>query len=193
MYVIDGTFTPLPIKLSQFTVRLKSEDALLQWTTLNEINTKDFTIQRSYDGQHFDNIGSVPAANTLSAKNDYSFTDAGIGNSGRSMIYYRILTLDKDGKSESTNIIFIRLSGNTYWHITLLTNPVQNYANIMLDGITGNLQLSIKDLTGKTVYKNSKQNINGQMSIPVANLPRGMYVLTAETSDKTKSIKFIKQ
>jgi hypothetical protein len=172
---------------------LKSNDALLQWTTLTEVNTKDFTIQRSYDGQHFENIGTVPAATNTSVKHQYSFIDDGIANSGKSIIYYRILTSDKDGKTETTNIIFIKLKGSKEWSIRLLSNPVLGYANIMLSGITGDLQLSIKDISGKILYKNSRQNINGQISIPVSNLPGGMYVLVAETDNERKSIKFIKQ
>lgn len=194
LYVVDGTFTALPVKLSEFTVMLKSKDALLQWTTLTEVNTKDFTIQRSYDGQHFESIGTVPATtNTSSAKHEYSFIDNGIGNSGKSIIYYRILTSDKDGKTESTNIIFIKLKGDKGWSIRLLSNPVQDYANVMLNGITGDLQLSIKDISGKILYKNSRKNVNGQISIPVSNLPGGIYVLVAETNNERKSIKFIKQ
>ena len=193
LYVVDGTFTALPVKLSEFTVMLKSNDALLQWATLTEINTKDFTIQRSYDGQHFESIGTVPAATNTSAKHQYSFIDEGIGNSGKNIIYYRILTSDKDGKTESTNIIFVKLKGNKDWSIRLLSNPVQNYANVMLNGITGDLQLSIKDISGKILYKNMRQNINGQISIPMINLPAGIYVLVAETNHERKSIKFIKQ
>lgn len=192
LYKLDGTFIPLPVKLSEFTVTLKAKDALLQWSILNEINTKDYTVQRSYDGQHFEDIGTVPALNS-SSRNKYSFTDEGISNSGKSIVYYRIIASDKNGKSENTNIIFVKLKGNNNWNVLLLSNPVQSNANIMLSGITKDVHLSIQDINGKTFYKTSKQSINGQVSIPVSNLQRGIYILVAETNNERKSIRFVKQ
>lgn len=193
LYSIDGTFTALPVKLSEFTVTLKSNDALLQWSTLNEVNGKDFIIQRSYDAQHFDNIGTMPVSNTSSLKHTYSFVDEGVSNSNKNIIYYRILTLDKDGKSESTNVIFIKLKGSDIWAISLLTNPVQNFASVGLSGITKDLELAIKDINGKVLYKESRHGTNGQISISVSGLPRGMYLLVAQTNNERRVIKFIKQ
>ncbi len=49
----------------------------------------------------------------------------------------------------------------------------------------------VEDVSGKTIYKNSIQNANGQMSFPV-NLQPGMYVLMVETNNERKAIKFIR-
>ena len=35
--------------------------AYLAWVTLQELNSKNFTVQRSFDGQVFENIGTVAA------------------------------------------------------------------------------------------------------------------------------------
>lgn len=191
LYAIDGFFSPLPVKLTDFTVTLKTSDALLQWTTAQELNAKNFTIQRSFDAQHFEDIGIVPAAGTSSNSHAYSFTDAGIINSGKSIVYYRLLSTDIDGKSENSNVISLKLKGNSQWNVRMLSNPVLDNVKVLLSGISGNLQLSIKDINGRTVYSNSYQNINGQISLPVV-LQKGVYILDAETNNERKSIKFIK-
>ncbi|MEO6328523.1 MAG: T9SS type A sorting domain-containing protein [Ginsengibacter sp.] len=193
LYKLDGIFTPLPINLSEFTVKLSAADALLNWTTLTEINTKDFTIERSYDGQHFESIGNVPASNTSASKHNYSFTDADVATSGKTILYYRIISYDKDGKSETTNVIFVKLKGSNNWNVSLLSNPVHSYANVLLNGVTGNLQLSVRDLNGRTLYKDARQNINGQINIPVTHLKPGMYILVAEMDNERKAVKFVKQ
>lgn len=191
LYVVGGTFTPLPITLTDFTVTPKDNDALLQWSTQQEINTKSFTIQRSYDGQQFNDIGSVAANGTTSTVSKYSFTDAGIMNSGKQTVYYRLKAIDKDGKFALTNIISLKIAGNTQWSVRVLSNPVRDYISLLLNNVSGKLQLSVRDISGKIIYAKSMENVNGQISLPVT-LPRGTYILEAENNNERKIIKLIK-
>ena len=191
LFTVDGTFNPLPVKLTDFTVTRKTSDALLAWSTAQELNTKNFTIQRSYDAQHFDNIGTVQASGTTSSRHAYSFIDAGIVNSGKSIVYYRLQATDKDGKSENSNIISLKLGGNSHWDVRLLTNPVQDNVNVILSGTNGKILLAIQDMSGKTMYTQSLQNINGQVSLPVV-LQKGVYILKAATNNEMKTIKFVR-
>ena len=191
LFVVDGTFTPLPVKLTNFIVSLKGTDGLLQWNTAQELNTKNYTVQRSYDGLNFENIGNVQAAGTTSNSHAYSFIDAGIANSGKNIIYYRLIATDIDGKSSNTNIISLKLSGDTKWNVRILSNPVQDNVNLLLSSISGKLQLSVRDISGKILYTKSMENINGQVSLPVT-LQKGIYLLEAENNNERKIIKFIK-
>lgn len=191
LYTVFGNFVALPVKLTDFTVTLKTNDGFLQWSTAQELNTKNFTIQRSFDAQHFEDIGNVAASGTSSNSHGYSFTDADITGSGKSIIYYRLITTDKDGKSENSNVISLRLTGNSSWNVRLLSNPVQDNIKVILDGISGKVQLSVRDINGKTLYAKSFQNINGQISLPVI-LQKGIYILVAENNNERKTVKFIK-
>jgi ELWxxDGT repeat protein len=191
LFVVDGTFSPLPVRLTNFTVSLEGTDGLLQWNTTQELNTKNFTIQRSYDGQNFVNIGVVQATGTFSNGHAYSFADAGIANSSKTIIYYRLFITDIDGKSESTNVISLKLRGNSKWNVQLLSNPVQDNISLLLSGVTGKLQVYIRSINGSLLYTKSMENVNGQISLP-ALLQKGVYILQAENNDERKIIKFIK-
>ncbi|KAA9034515.1 T9SS type A sorting domain-containing protein [Ginsengibacter hankyongi] len=191
LYTVNGVFVALPIKLTDFTVTLKTNDAILAWRTAQEVNTKNFTIQRSYDAQQFEDIGVVQATGTSSNSHAYSFTDAGIANSGKNIIYYRLIATDIDGKSVNTNVIFLKLRGDSKWDVRILSNPVQGNVNLMLSSISGKLQLSVRDISGKILYTKSMENINGQLSLPVT-LQKGIYLLEAENNNERKIIKFIK-
>lgn len=191
LYVVGGTFTALPVTLLDFTVTPKENDALLTWSTQQEINSKSFTIQRSYDGQHFDDIGSVNAEGTTSAVSKYSFTDDGIMNSGKSVVYYRLNAIDKDGKSALTNIISLKIKGNSQWGVRLLSNPVKDFVSLLLSNVSGKLQLSVRDISGKIIYAKSMENINGQITLPVP-LQSGMYLLEVDNNNERKIIKFVK-
>jgi ELWxxDGT repeat protein len=191
LYTVFGNFVALPVKLTDFTVTLKTNDGLLQWSTAQKLNTKNFTIQRSFNAQNFEDIGIVQADATSSNSHAYSFTDVDIANSGKSIVYYRLLSTDIDGKSETSNVISIRLKGNNQWSVQLLSNPVHDNVHVLLSGISGNLQLTIKDINSRSVYTNSFQNVNGQITLP-ANLQHGTYLLIAENNNERKVIKFIK-
>jgi len=106
--------------------------------------------------------------------------------------YYRLVTSDKDGKTKNTNIISLKLNGKGKWNVVVLSNPVRENLRILLSGISAKVQLSIRDVTGRIVYTNSLENINGEISIP-AKLQTGVHVLTVETNNERKVIQFVKQ
>ena len=192
LYAVDGTFLPLPLKLRDFTVIAKSADAILNWHTSQELNSKDFTIQRSFDGLGFRNIGTVAASGTTTNVHAYSFMDLGVVNSGKGIIYYRLLITDKDGKSMLSPVITLKLKNTGKWNVQLLSNPVSENIKLVLSGITENVQVSIIDMSGNKLYSSSLAAINGQISIPAASLPHGRYVVLTETGNERKAIQFVK-
>lgn len=192
LYAVNGTFTPLPITLTDFIVTQKSADAVLQWHTLQEVNSKDFVIQRSFDGINFDDAGTVAAAGTSANSRAYSFTDVGVINSGINTIYYRLLSTDKDGKSATSPVIVLKLKNTGSWTIKIAANPIKENVRLVLAGVTTRVQLSILDVTGKRIYSNSIPAINGQITLPVENISKGMYLLVAESDGEKRTLQFVK-
>jgi ELWxxDGT repeat protein len=192
LFVVDGIFTPLPVKLLDFTVQSKSADAVLNWRTSQEINSKDYTIQRSFDGKTFEPAGTVSASGTSAAGKAYSFIDAGIVNSGKSIIYYRLLSTDLDGKATYSPVITLKLSGSGKWNVKLLSNPVSENLKIILSGVTDHVQLSVVDISGKRLLVKQLAAVNGQISMPADHLPHGAYSLIAEMLNERKAIQFVK-
>jgi len=192
LYALDGTFTTLPIKLLDFTVTPKSADAVLNWRTSQEINSKNYTIQRSFDGRNFEPVGTVAASGTAATGKAYSFIDPGVINSGKSIIYYRLLSTDINGVSTFSPVITLKLNGTGKWNVRLLGNPVSDNIKVVLSGITENVRLSVVDIYGKKLYSGVLPAINGQISIPAASLARGSYTLITETLNERKVIQFVK-
>ncbi len=192
LFVVDGIFNPLPIKLLDFTVLPKSADAILNWRTSQEINSKDYTVQRSFDGRTFESVGTVAASGTSATGKAYSFIDAGIINSGKSIIYYRLVITDIDGKLAYSPVITLKLTGTGKWNVKLLSNPVSENIKVVLSGITENVQFSVMDLNGKKIYTKQLAAVNGQISLPTDHLPRGVYTLITETLNERKAIQFVK-
>lgn len=191
LYAVDGNFTPLPIKLTDFTVRRVEADGVLNWHTAQEINTKDFTIQRSFDGLHFENIGKVTAAGNSTNSNAYTFTDAGIANKGKSIIYYRLLSTDVDGKSGFSPIITLRITGSGKWNVKVLNNFSADI-DVVISDMVKPVKFSVVDMHGRKLLSASYGAVNGKLSIPAAGLSHGNYILIAETDGERKIIQFAK-
>jgi ELWxxDGT repeat protein len=191
LFVVEGAFSPLPVQLLDFTVAPKKPDALLQWSTALEINSSYFTIQSSDDATHWNSIGKVAAMGNSSVKTNYSFTDRGVMNSGKSVVYYRLLSTDIDGKISNSNIISLRINNTDQWSVQIYSNPVYGNLNVMLSGIKNEAILSIHNMEGKEIYKRQIQNQNGAFSIPL-NVQAGVYILQVRSENQTQTIKFIK-
>ena len=191
LYAVDGTFTPLPVKLTDFTVKRVSADAVLNWHTAQEFNTSNFTVQRSFDGLNFENIGNVQAAGNSTNSNAYSFTDAGVANKGKSTIYYRLLTADVDGKSSFSPVITLRITGSGKWNVKVLNN-LSTDIDVVISDLVKPVRFSVVDMHGRKLLSTSYGAVNGKLSIPAAGLSHGNYVLIAETADERKVIQFAK-
>ncbi len=184
---------PLPVRLSDFTVTAQQADALVHWSTLQEINTKDFTLERSYDATRFEAIGTVVAVGTSDVKRNYSFLDRNITNSGQELVYYRLRSNDFDGQHSMSKVISLRIKQTGEWSVRLNENPVSDVLHLALSGNTGRVQFSIQDFTGKTLYRGGATAANGLIALPVANLPAGTYVLVASTASDRKAVQFLKR
>jgi ELWxxDGT repeat protein len=190
LFVVEGNFTPLPIQLLDFTVSPSGNDALLKWSTSQEKDAKDFKVQSSNDASHWADVGIVPAAGNSSVQRNYSFTDAGVMNSGKSIVYYKLVLTDIDGKSTNSKIISLKLK-EAKWNVQLMVNPVKDRPELLFTGGDGITRISIRDMNGKTIYNQQLQNAEGLISLPVT-LRRGFYILSVINNQERKSIKFVK-
>jgi ELWxxDGT repeat protein len=192
LFVVDGTFITLPVKLVDFTVSAKGNDALLQWTTLEELNTKYFTVQSSDDAQHWNNLGTVDAKGNSNEQNNYSLLDIGVMNSGNQTEYYRLISNDFDGNSSVSKIVTLRIRTLNQWSVRLLVNPIVDKLQIKFEGLKVPALLLIHDLNGREVYKTTVPPNDAIMSIPLA-IQSGVYILQIRSNNETKILKFVKE
>lgn len=98
-----SNFTILPVELLTFKVREDSENALLNWATLTEMNNEGFRIEKSLNGQHFTNIGFVKGAGNTNKKQKYIYLDKQFSTDS----YYRLRQLDFDGETAFSEPVFL--------------------------------------------------------------------------------------
>jgi hypothetical protein len=187
------TSCTLPLTLLDFTATLKGKVAQLQWTTITEINTKNFIVQRSADGINFEDIGTVNAVGNSTQKTSYQFTDAEVLSKGVNKIYYRLQMMDKDGKSAYSKIAIVNITPNGQMFV-IYPNPVKDLLVAVSSASFNKADIRITDQNGKLVYSQQVRGIQGgvQNKVNVANLGKGVYYLQIITGSDVQTMKFFK-
>ncbi|WNJ17664.1 lectin-like domain-containing protein [Pontibacter sp. G13] len=99
------TFTAaatLPIELLSFDAEVVNGQVALDWATASEENNHFFTVERSEDGESFQDVAKVQGAGTTNSISTYETvdTDPLIGRS-----FYRLRQTDLDGRSALSNMV----------------------------------------------------------------------------------------
>lgn len=100
---IINTFSedPLPVELNYFHLREEGGDVKLFWSTVTEVNSYAFFVERRRPDREWVQIGSVEAAGQSNSLKYYSFTD----NKPQPSRYdYRLKMVDNDGTYEYSGI-----------------------------------------------------------------------------------------
>lgn len=179
----------LPLDFLSFTAKPDAfgKTVALNWTTTNEINTKNFEIQKRTDGTDFITIGTLASKNTAGIHN-YSFRDnsATVGNS-----YYRIVQFDNDGASDESPIQAV--SNKVLVKLSVYPNPTASNLNITHDAAQVGASATVISTTGKTVLKQELGLNTTDTKLDVSQLAPGSYLLVLSNQDQQSSLKFVKQ
>ena len=184
---------PLPLSLVSFNVFARGTANLLTWVTNNEVNVRNFEIERSYDGANFDRIGSTNARGGQSG-NRYEFSDNSFLDG---YIYYRLKMIDNDGKFSRSLVVRVYNGHKGSNSITISPNPFKS--EFLFGAVfskSGNITLRIIDAKG-TVVRTIKQQVNaGFNSFQVDKLDnqsKGVYFFEVVQDNEVRKTKLIKE
>jgi uncharacterized repeat protein (TIGR01451 family) len=186
--LVSNILVSLPVKLIDFTANYEKPDALLQWITAEEINTKKFEIERGTDPFHFVPVGTVAARGGNSGGQvTYQFRD-GLSNISGEKFYYRLRMVDADNKYSYSNIALVKRNGIVVIGVTVNPNPARRGLAVASIIYNKNVQavLNITDLQGKTLITRSQFLTKGYNLVPLTgiSLPAGTYFLRVRAEDK---------
>jgi len=184
-FVVQTKASPLPLQLLNFSAALSHSDVLVSWSVTNEINTKNFEVERSKDGRNFIAVGTVAAINT-SGDHSYTYIDAGAALLNTSTLYYRLKQTDRDGRYSNSQIVVLHLTKDN--SIAVYPNPVTNittlsFGNAALLGTSAVLT----DFLGKRVKQIIIRNYHQQ--VDMSSLSNGVYLLKLADGSIVKLIK----
>ncbi len=165
-----GIFT-LPVSWLSFTAQQKNDAVLLNWSTDNEQNSREFIVQHSTNGVDYNNIGNIAAAGNSTIPQQYSLLHA---DPATGINYYRILQRDIDGRSSYSKLVSIIYSTSNR-QIIVYPNPVTG----------GRLNLQLQAAETIHLYNSNGELIlyrklsAGAQQLNLGKLARGIYQLKA--------------
>lgn len=180
-------YSSLPLKLLSFDVKSNSisekNSADLKWTTTQEVNTKEFLVERRTNEKNFETIGTRAAANR-SGINYYSFFDDNIAIGTN---YYRLKQVDLNGDFTYSNIISLDNTSDKL--VSVYPNPVKNELTVEY-GANKPAAISINSVNGAKVHS---QSITESTTISLQHLKPGSYILSLNNGESNDVVKFIKE
>jgi hypothetical protein len=159
----------LPTELVYWTAENRTAYVSLNWKTATRSRETDrFIIERSTDGITFSGIGQVTALQGLT----YHFDD---NNPVEGKNFYRLKTVDKDGRARYSNIIMADRRRSQRPVLSVYPNPATSYFIIH----TGKKNaVTIYSMEGRKMK--TLPAFLGSIEVNTMSWPRGGYILRSE-------------
>jgi len=169
----------LPVEFISFDAhRISLSHVAVNWATAKEEKSKEFIVERSFDGVTFVTVGKVKAAGNSNSVLTYSFTDK---NDFKGTSYYRVREIDFNGDITSTKVVAVNGSGASSFKFKVIPNPNKGLFNVQIvNPSKGNYEFRITDVLGQEVYYVASLSEEGSIyekEINLSHLPSGVYLI----------------
>ena len=180
--------TVLPVTGLTFSATLTNNNKVnLQWTTLGETNVSAYTLQRSTDGIHYDDIATLAGTGVNGAGASYAYQDIA---APQGIVYYRIVIKDADGSSSFGDVRTVDIKAGT--SITVYPNPAERELKINSTVSLNNSLLRLSNAAGQVVYSR-RLNGNAPYTIDISALPAGTYYALIDDKKSRQQFSFVKK
>ncbi|RYE22640.1 MAG: T9SS type A sorting domain-containing protein [Sphingobacteriales bacterium] len=180
-------FSILPVRISNFAAQKVGTTAKISWTTVQEINSREFVIERSTDQRTWTVVSTVAAAGTSTGVVNYSTTDFA---PAKGINFYRLRMVDINNRTENSATKSV-LFGNA--DVVLITpNPASTFATIYMGKNSNTLsQIFVSDMNGKLVERfNTADQTH---TLQTARYSKGLYMIKVITEGNTSTHKLVIQ
>lgn len=190
------TQTTLPVTLGAFNVVKAGDFANVSWKTLTEENTSHFVVERSYDGVNFTQAATQRAVGNSTSEQNYQYSDP--LNYNYNIVYYRLKSVDIDGKFSYSKIVAIRLAGGPVRELTVFPNPFTDNVKLQMNATRETAAtLRVSNAAGQVVLVRNIQLQKGDNIIVLSNgleaLQPGLHILEVISSEGKVAQKIIKR
>jgi hypothetical protein len=184
--------TILPVELTSWKASLNNGQTRLSWTTEKETGPVRYILEKSTDGLHFSEIGSVEGKYREGPNNRYSFTDVA---GSEKTLYYRLKLIDLNGRERYSSLITLN-QVNLISSILPLDNPFTNKIRLKVEVPgEGTAQYQLTNMSGKAVRTGLFDFHAGAQEISISELeklPAGVYLLRIAFENEMKNFKMLK-
>lgn len=183
----------LPVTLKSFTARLSNGKVYLRWVTSSEQDNLGFVIERAGANGAFSSLTQVGGGGSTSGDKVYEYVDE---NPLTNLSFYRLKQQDLNGRFKLFEARKV-MNKSRYKSMVLITpNPFTSdpSAFVTIDK-RQRISVFLSDMSGRVL-----STVNGtyeegttELSLPMGNLPRGVYFVKVKGENITETHKIIKQ
>ncbi|MFI5129041.1 MAG: T9SS type A sorting domain-containing protein [Chitinophagales bacterium] len=148
--------------------RNNSNGVDLRWDVSDEVNVREYQVERSASGTNFTTVGTAVAK----GKSIYSFSNVDVPST---TLFYRIKSMDYDGKYKYSGIV--KISGNNSFsnQLQLYPVPATNEVTAQHRRVMSNSRIMITGSAGQIIRTIIPVPGASHTPIDIAGLPAGVY------------------
>ncbi len=183
---INSTQTPLPIELLSFEAFLNKDLVNLNWVTSTEVNNDYFTVERSIDGNEWEEIVITNGAGNSHQLLEYFENDFSPING---LSYYRLKQTDFNGDYTYSNVLPVRYISERNATLSIFPNPISigSELNLSFEGVNNEeVLVVIRDIAGREFFSKMHVSVvDGTLvGLPIqTSIPSGVYIITATSEN----------
>lgn len=186
-FYLHAGATPLTIHLRGITAANFDQHNRVDWSTASEAKGDMFDVERSFDGENFSKLSTIPARGSEA---EYTYWDkqpaAGIN-------YYRLRMIDAAGDVSYSAVVQAAVKNSDRFFVQAYPNPVKDQVTIKTFGAgeVTNATIIIADVTGKPV---SELRLTGnQVEVNMSDFAPGIYFVKYKDSLHDQTFRISKQ
>ena len=188
-FLVDGLAT-LPLSWLTFTGATTAEkNVLLQWSVASEVDNRQFDVEVSADGIHFDYLSTVVSKGNSIIPQQYEYLHV---RPASGVIWYRLKQIDIDNHFSYSKVIMVTIKSDV---VRSFIYPVPAKDRIIVSFGTSQANVHLEILTSdmRLVKKEFVPVVATKKDIDVSGLPPGLYFLRLKGNTISEMMRFIKE
>jgi autotransporter-associated beta strand protein len=169
---------PLPVSFKSIYARLQAGQIAVEWTVENELNIKQYEVEKSTDGVNFVKVITMAACGTNSISSRYNWLDETVAGGNH---FYRVRSIGVDGKMNFSNTVLVKMD-HEFSGIRIIPNPVAgDLIKVKFYNLpAGEYQVRMLTAQGRVLVRKKIHYQSGdgpEKIIPGFKLTSGVYLL----------------
>lgn len=157
---------------------------------MHESPATEYVIEFSHNGSDFSHLTTISGTGNSYSSYSYRHQLTAPGSH-----YFRVRAVDMEGRSVLSDVISVNNNCRIPFNISLFPNPADRDLNIRIKTPSeGKSSIIIMNETGQMVYRNEFTLMAGTNNIKIdtEKFPAGAYLLRAESSGGSNTLRFVK-
>ena len=185
------SFVSLPVSFTSIKAAQKNSGVQVEWNVATETNTKEYLVEKSFNGSTFRIAGTIPAVNN-NRPASYKWLDV---QPNKGLNYYRIKAIDNSNEIKYSEIVWMN-TGKAEG-ISIYPNPVtgNNFSLQLINKSKGDYVVRLYNDAGQTLYYKTIAHNAGSATETIQlpkSLPKGIYQLSIKSAEGTnETIKLV--